>query len=81
MALKRYAEALKYDPANKPGVSNLLNIIKAVTNEEMTAIEAQFVNKGYGDLKTFTGELVVEKIVKPFREKTLATLGDEKELN
>ena len=26
----------------------------------MSAIEAQFANKGYGDLKTFTGELVVE---------------------
>jgi tryptophanyl-tRNA synthetase len=47
----------------------------------MSAIEAQFANKGYGDLKIFTGELVVEKIVKPFREKTLALLNDEKELN
>jgi tryptophanyl-tRNA synthetase len=80
-ALTDSGKEIKYDPTNKPGVSNLLNIIKAVTNEEMSAIEAQFANKGYGDLKIFTGELVVEKIVKPFREKTLALLNDEKELN
>jgi tryptophanyl-tRNA synthetase len=80
-AMTDSGKEIKYDPANKAGVSNLLSIIKAVTNEEMSAIEAQFANKGYGDLKIFTGELVVEKIVKPFREKTLALLGDEKQLN
>ena len=80
-AMTDSGKEIKYDPANKAGVSNLLSIIKAVTNEEMSAIEAQFANKGYGDLKIFTGELVVEKIVKPFREKTLALLNDEKELN
>ena len=80
-AMTDSGKEIKYDPANKPGVSNLLNIIKAVTNQEMSDIEAQFSNKGYGDLKIFAGEIVVEKIVKPFREKTLALLGDEKELN
>jgi tryptophanyl-tRNA synthetase len=80
-ALTDSGKEIKYDPTNKPGVSNLLSIIKSVTNEEMSAIEAQFANKGYGDLKIFTGELVVEKIVKPFREKTLALLNDDKELN
>jgi tryptophanyl-tRNA synthetase len=72
---------IKYDPTNKPGVSNLLSIIKAVTNEEISSIESQFASKGYGDLKTFAGEVVVENIVKPFREKTLALLADEKQLN
>lgn len=80
-AMTDSGKEIKYDPANKPGVSNLLNIIKAVTNEEMSVIESQFANKGYGDLKTFAGELVVEKIINPFREKTLALLGDEKEIN
>jgi tryptophanyl-tRNA synthetase len=80
-AITDSGKEIKYDPTNKPGVSNLLSIIKAVTNEEMSAIEAQFASKGYGDLKTFTGEVVVENIVKPFREKTLALLADEKQLN
>lgn len=80
-ALTDSGKEIKYDPVNKPGVSNLLGIIKAITSEEMSLIENQFANKGYGDLKTYTGELVVEKIIKPFREKTLSLLGNEKELN
>ena len=80
-ALTDSGKEIKYDPINKPGVSNLLGIIKAITSEEMSLIESQFVNKGYGDLKTYTGELVVEKIIKPFREKTLSLLGNEKELS
>ena len=80
-ALTDSGKEIKYDPVNKPGVSNLLGIIKAITSEEMSLIENQFGNKGYGDLKTYTGELVVEKIIKPFREKTLSLLGNEKELS
>ena len=80
-ALTDSGKEIKYDPVNKPGVSNLLGIIKAITSEEMSLVESQFINKGYGDLKTYTGELVVEKIIKPFREKTLSLLGNEKELS
>ena len=80
-ALTDSGKEVKYDPTNKPGVSNLLSIIKAVTNEDMATIESQFVNKGYGDLKIYTGELVVEKIIKPFREKTMTLLANENQLN
>lgn len=80
-ALTDSGKDIKYDPVNKPGVSNLLTIIQAVTNQTISEIESQFVNKGYGDLKAFTGEVVVENIVKPFREKTLSLLADEKQLN
>jgi tryptophanyl-tRNA synthetase len=80
-ALTDSGKEIKYDPTNKPGVSNLLSIIKAVTNEDMATIESQFTNKGYGDLKIYTGELVVEKIIKPFREKTMTLLADENQLN
>ena len=80
-ALTDSGKEVRYDPTNKPGVSNLLSIIKAVTNEDMATIESQFVSKGYGDLKIYTGELVVEKIIKPFREKTMTLLADENQLN
>ena len=80
-ALTDSGKDVKYDPTNKPGVSNLLSIIKAVTNEDMATIESQFVSKGYGDLKIYTGELVVEKIIKPFREKTMTLLANENQLN
>jgi tryptophanyl-tRNA synthetase len=35
------------------------------------------VNKGYGDLKTYAGEIVVEQVINPFREKTNNLLNDE----
>ncbi len=71
---------IKYDPENKPGVSNLISIIKSVTNKSIQEIEDSFVNKGYGDLKTYTGEVVVEQVINPFREKTNSLLNDEKTL-
>ena len=72
---------IKYDPENKPGVSNLISIIKSVTNKSIQEIEDSFVNKGYGDLKTYAGEVVIENVVNPFREKTNNLLNDEKTLN
>lgn len=72
---------IKYDPENKPGVSNLISIIKAVTNKSVQEIEASFENKGYGDLKTYAGEVVVENIINPFREKTNNLLNDENKLS
>lgn len=71
---------IKYDPENKPGVSNLISIIKTVTNKSIREIEDSFVNKGYGDLKTYAGEVVVEQVINPFREKTNNLLNDEKTL-
>jgi len=71
---------IKYDPENKPGVSNLISIIKSVTNKSIQEIEDSFVNKGYGDLKTYAGEVVVEQVINPFREKTNNLLNDEKTL-
>ncbi|MFM9095680.1 MAG: tryptophan--tRNA ligase, partial [Actinomycetes bacterium] len=71
---------IKYDPENKPGVSNLISIIKSVTNKSIQEIEDSFVNKGYGDLKTYAGEIVVEQVINPFREKTNNLLNDESTL-
>jgi tryptophanyl-tRNA synthetase len=71
---------IKYDPENKPGVSNLISIIKSVTNKSIQEIEDSFVNKGYGELKTYAGEVVVEQVINPFREKTNSLLNDEKTL-
>ena len=68
---------IKYDPESKPGVSNLISIIKSVTNKSIQEIEDSFVNKGYGDLKTYAGEIVVEQVINPFREKTNNLLNDE----
>lgn len=71
---------IKFDLENKPGVSNLINIIKITTNKSVSEIEKDFSNKGYGDLKVYAGEVVVENLIKPLREKTFNLLTNEKEL-
>ena len=43
---------IRFDPENKPGVSNLLSILSALTGENVEALAQSFSGKGYGDLKT-----------------------------
>ncbi|HST82830.1 MAG TPA: tryptophan--tRNA ligase [Kineosporiaceae bacterium] len=40
-----------FDPATKPGVSNLLTILSALSDTEVSVLEERFVGAGYGDLK------------------------------
>ncbi len=42
---------IRFDPENKPGVSNLLSIYSAFSGEEIDDIAARFAGHGYGDLK------------------------------
>ncbi len=49
---------VRYDPATKPGVSNLLSILGAATDQSPTAA-ANGIER-YGDLKAATAEAVIE---------------------
>ncbi len=66
---------IRYDPGRKPGVSNLLTILSALTGREVAALEASYEGKGYGALKTDLAEMFVE-LVTPFRDRTLQLLDD-----
>ena len=52
------------------GVYNLLTIYQCFTKQSESAIEKEFTNKGYGDLKTKVAEVVIEGL-KPIRESYL----------
>lgn len=67
---------IRFDPEEKPGVSNLLTIYSALTGEPISALEEQYAGKGYGDLKGDLAEHVVA-FVTPFRERTLELLDDQ----
>ncbi|MDR2356473.1 MAG: tryptophan--tRNA ligase [Oscillospiraceae bacterium] len=60
---------IRYDPAGKPGVSNLMQIYSAATGKSFGEIEVEFSGKGYGDFKTAVGETVTE-LLRPIRERT-----------
>ena len=67
---------VRYDPKEKPGVSNLIGIYAAATGKSHAAIEAEFSGQGYGAFKTAVGEAVVE-LLRPIQEKTQALLQDK----
>ena len=67
---------VRYEPKEKPGVSNLMQIYSAATGRDFTAIEAEFAGRGYGDFKTAVGEAVVE-LLRPIREETDRLLADK----
>jgi tryptophanyl-tRNA synthetase len=70
---------VRYDPAVKPGVSNLLEIMSVATGEQIDALEARFASAGYGDLKEAVGESVVQ-LLTPIKERFDAVRADEREL-
>ena len=70
---------VRYDPQEKPGVSNLLEIMSVATGEAIDALERRFEGSGYGDLKEAVGESVVT-LLTPIRERFEALRADEREL-
>ena len=67
---------VRYDPKEKPGVSNLMQIYSVCTGRDFAAIEAEFAGHGYGDFKAAVGEAVVE-LLRPIREETDRLLADK----
>jgi tryptophanyl-tRNA synthetase len=68
-----------FDPVHKPGVSNLLSMIAALTDQDVAAVAEGFAGRGYGDLKAAAAAAVVE-FVEPFRARVRDLMGDPAEL-
>ena len=54
---------IRFDPENKPGVSNLLSILSALTGETIDSLAESFADKGYGDLKSAVTDATIETLV------------------
>ena len=67
---------VRYDPENKPGVANLMNIYASVTGKSFAEIEKEFEGKGYGAFKPAVGEAVIETL-RPIREESAQMLADK----
>ena len=68
---------VRYDPINKPGVSNLLEILGAATGRAPSELAHEF--EQYGALKTATGEAVVA-LLEPIQARYHELLDDRGEL-
>jgi tryptophanyl-tRNA synthetase len=71
------AVEVRFDRAEKPGVSNLLEIQAAATGRSPEEIAAGYSQ--YGPLKTDTGEAVVE-LLRPIQARYRELLADRAEL-
>jgi len=66
---------IKYDPELKPGVSNLLEINSLSSGRNILDLEMLFANRGYGDLKKDTVDVVVN-LLEPMRQEILRLQRD-----
>ena len=69
-----------FDRENKPGVSNLLTIFSALTGQSIEALEAEYADKQYGNLKVDLAGVVVDFLT-PFQAKVDQYLSDPAELD
>ena len=70
---------VKYDPKNKPGISNLIEIYAAVNDKEISETEKEFENSQYGEFKIAVAETVIDyldPIKKNFDDLTGNNLDD-----
>lgn len=59
---------VKYDPTNKPGISNLLSIYSILAHVSIQELEEKYEGKGYGVFKSDLAEVVIETLV-PIQER------------
>ena len=64
---------------DKPGITNLIDIMSVATGSSPAEVEAQFADAGYGQFKEAVGEAVVA-LVAPVQERYRELRADEGEL-
>ena len=67
---------VRWDPANKPGVANLMSVYSSVTGESFEEIEKEFAGRGYGDFKPAVGDAVIETL-RPIRENAEQMIAEK----
>ena len=71
---------VRFDPTNKPGVSNLLTLLSIATDQPVNHWEQELSAGGYGNLKKTVAEAVVE-LLAPMKAATEDLLADSAELD
>lgn len=71
---------VRFDPENKPGVSNLLSIYSVFSDMSVADAEKVFEGKGYGDFKLAVGEAVADKLA-PIQTEQARLLKDKEYLD
>lgn len=67
---------VKYDPENKPGVSNLLSIEAALTGATIEELVSKYEGSGYGDFKASVANAITKHLA-PIQERYYELLDSE----
>jgi tryptophanyl-tRNA synthetase len=73
-------DEVRHDRADKPGVSNLLEILSAATGRTIDELVAEHDGQGYGALKSAVAEAVVE-LVRPIQARHAEFAADPAEVD
>jgi tryptophanyl-tRNA synthetase len=73
------ARDVRHAPEEKPGVSNLIEILSVATGDSVAAIEARYGDSGYGQFKEDVGDAVVA-LLEPLQRRYEELRSDEGEL-
>jgi tryptophanyl-tRNA synthetase len=71
---------IRYDAAEKPGVSNLLSIYSVFSGKSIEQLEAEYEGKQYGHLKVDLAE-IMENFLTDFQSKVNVYLDDPAQLD
>jgi tryptophanyl-tRNA synthetase len=70
---------VRYDPTEKPGISNLIELLTVVSGKSVKDVEAAYDGQGYGQFKTDVGEAIVE-VLEPIQARYRELRDDPAEL-
>jgi tryptophanyl-tRNA synthetase len=70
---------VRYDPEEKPGISNLIELMTVVTGDSIQDVEARYHGSGYGQFKSDVADEIVA-LLEPIQARYAEVRGDQVEL-
>jgi tryptophanyl-tRNA synthetase len=70
---------VRYDPDEKPGISNLIELLTVVTGDSIKNVEARYDGSGYGQFKGDVAEALIE-LLDPIQKRYSELRSDPAEL-
>ena len=68
--------SIKYDPENKPGISNLISIYNCLTGLSISEIEKKYENSNYGTFKKDVADITVNTLI-PIQKRYYEILNSD----
>jgi tryptophanyl-tRNA synthetase len=70
---------VRYDPDEKPGISNLIELLTVVSGKSVKDVEAAYDGQGYGQFKADVADAIVE-VLEPIQSRYRELRDDPGEL-